>query len=67
MITFLGYATVMFIDTSGIFAGFTRMLRGISQEYVETAETSADRSLFGNGWFPVVSVEDCFESGFSDI
>jgi hypothetical protein len=47
--------------------GFTLMLSGIFDMYVETAETSENRSLSGNGGFPVVSVEDSFESGFSDV
>jgi hypothetical protein len=33
---------------------------------IETAETGQNRSLLGDGWFPVSSVEDGLESGFSD-
>jgi len=67
MITFLGYAWVMFPSISDIFLGFTSMLRGIFDIHVETAESSSNRSFSGDGWFPVGLIEKPFGTGFSDV
>jgi hypothetical protein len=67
VITFLGYASVMLPSILDIFQGFTDMLRGISQQYVETAESSSNRSFSGDGWFSVGLIEKPFGTGFSDV